>query len=1309
MIFPRPCSRFFFCLCLFLLPLTGVRAQSLAIDSLTGPVTQNEISSFKAYMLTQVPPPTPFGIYNATNGDHNEWADFGGGNALESFGLMYEVTGDITILTNMIHWTDICISERNDLLPAANGGQRVMWTNGIAKVWVPNETNSAGAGYAGGENGDTKAHILYTALLILQNPSLWNQTIPDGNPFGYGVTYFQRATNYVGKCDEANDNYDYIFFSPSNTIANPPTWPAGYHTMFANNIQMMMLGDFQRSAQCHQILGDAPARVAYYNLVCSNAYLQCINGMAAYQPGTTNGYPVYNWAYYPYSKYHSDEENVGHGAYDMLGVWRAYNGGAYGFTQTRILPFANAEAYVMYVATNTFAGNVDGSGTTQNYMQAQWLLLADWNPAVYVVTAEADYASGRYKSTDLMDATMLWMKNRRYLQFSITPTPASQTIAIGGATNFTLAVAALGAMTNNVGLGVSGLPAGAIGTFSSSSANLAALNYPATNITLSITTSGSTPAGIYQLAITGTNGAVTHTNFVTLVVGNYSLSATPSSQTVSAGNSITYSITVATNAGFSGIVSFGVANLPANTSVGFSPSTLSGAGNSMLTINTAINTPAGSYTLTLNGTNGSEVAAITVNLNVVGQTPVWNGASPSDNFWSDSANWGGNGITPNAPLIFSGNTRLNNTNNTASGTTYSNIVFNPGAGAFTLNGNLILLNGNLTNNASNPEAFDLGLDFTNSLTLNGASGPLVIAGGLTNIWNSSGVTTVTLAGNGTLDDDFGSANNPGGTNILTLTNNSANWTIANNPSTTTINTGPWGFQIAAGTVTFGNGVNNPNLNFNTSVSGQDNYVGSLNGGLATLNINSGTLTTASRWDTGSFNSGATGVINQSGGTFNIGSQFQGANVGGGISIVNLNGGTMNISSGNGPFYLASRGNGSLSISGAAALNCGILDVSRNAAGNTVGSAGIVNLDGGTIICGRVGTATANSQTNWLLGSSATVNFNGSTLRASAASATFYQGNTSFPLLPITSIVQLGGAVIDSSNFSITVLEPLQHDSTLGSDLDGGLTKLGAGTLTLATPATYNGDTLVSAGTLMLSGTAAIPDSDSIAVMSGAALDASVRTDGTLTLATGQTLTGNGTVKGSVIVTSGATLAPGGSLSTLTFNNNLTLTGGSTTVFEVSKLPTTNDFARVTGSLVLNGTIFVTNIGATAYAPGDTFKLFSAGTISGAFTNIQPVIPDVNLAWNTNNLAAGILSIVASPTPQPKIISATMIGGGNFIFNATNGVPNWPCYILAATNVSLPLSQWTVIATNNFDANGNLSVTDQPDPTLPQTFYLLQMQ
>src|SRR5579862_2773112 len=373
-----------------------MHAASMAIDSLSGPVTQNEINQFKAYMATQIPPPTPFGLPGGTNGDHNEWADGNGGNALEAMGLMYEISGDITILTNLIGWTDYCVSQRNDLLSAANGGQRVMWTGKIDKVWVPNETNSASAGYAGGENGDTKAHIAYCALLILQNPSLWNLTVPDGNPYGYGVTYFQRATNYIHKCDEGHDEYDYIFYTSTNTIRNPNNWPSGFHTMEANNIQMMLLGYLERLAQCHEILGDDPARVSTYDTIVKTAAGECINGMAGCHPGTTNGYPVYASGYYPWSVYPSQVESVGHAAYDMVGVYRAFNRSSYGFLKSTVTPFANAEVYVMNVATNTFSVNVNASGTTQNYMQAQWLLLSDWNPAVYTVTAQADYASGRY-------------------------------------------------------------------------------------------------------------------------------------------------------------------------------------------------------------------------------------------------------------------------------------------------------------------------------------------------------------------------------------------------------------------------------------------------------------------------------------------------------------------------------------------------------------------------------------------------------------------------------------------------------------------------------------------------------------------------------------------------------------------------------------------------------------------------------------------------------------------------------------------------------------------------------------------------
>lgn len=1285
----------------------GLHAASMAIDSLSGPVTQNEINQFKAYMATQVAPPTPFGLASGTNGDHNEWADGNGGNALEAMGLMYEISGDLTILTNLIGWTDYCVSQRNDLLSATKGGQRVMWTGKIDKVWVPNETNSASAGYAGGENGDTKAHIAYCALLILQRPALWNVTVPDGNPYGYGVTYFQRATNYVHKCDEGHDEYDYIFYTSTNTIRNPVNWPSGFHTMEANNIQMMLLGYLERLAQCHEILGDDPARVSTYDTIVKTAATECINGMAAYHPGTTNGIPVYVWGYYPWSVYKSELESVGHAAYDMVGVYRAFNRSTYGFLKSKVMPFANSEVYLMNVATNTFSGSVDGSGTTQNYMQAQWLLLSDWNPAVYTVTAEADYASGRYKSTTLMDATILWMKNRRYQQFSVTPTPPSQTVAVGGATNFTVAVSPLAGFTNAVALTVNGLPAGATGTFSASPVNLAALNSASTNVTLSIVTSSSTPAGTYPLTIAGTNGAVMQTSNVTLVVGNVALFASPPSQTVSAGAGTGYTINVQTNSGFSGSVAFGISGLPANATASFNPTSVNGAGSSTLSVMTASNTASGNYTLTINGTNGAVVATTTATLTVVGTTPVWNGGSASDSYWSDPTNWSGNGVTPGASLIFSGTVRLRNTNDTAAGTTYSNIVFNPGAGAFTLNGNSITVSGNFSNNSANAQTINFGLNFNNSFTLDGASGPLVIGGGLTNQFSAPSATTLTLTGTGQLTDLFNSTTSPGGTNVLLLNDPAANWTLVHNAVSASV-TVPWVFEVNNGTFTYGTADSAPTLSTTSAHNTpSDNQVGAVSDATATFNMVNGTLTTVTRFNTATV-ANSTGIINQSGGTWNAGDQFQGANGGnaGEVSIVNISGGTMNIGGGGGPFYVASRGTGTLTVSGTGVVNCGHLDISRNANGNSISSVGAVNLSGGTLTVSAVTNISANFETN---GSpTAAFYFNGGTLVArSGAAAGFFHGCTSVPVTPITTIVQEGGAIIDDGGQAISILEPLQHDSSLGGDLDGGLTKLDTGTLTLATVNTYNGDTLVSAGTLALSGAASISDSDSITVAGAATLDASVSTGATVTLAAGQKLTGNGVVKGNVIVANGATLAPGGSLSTLRFNNNLTINGGSTTVFEVSKSPPTHDFAQVAGTLALGGTIVITNVNASPYAAGDSFKLFSAAAYSGAFTNIQPVIPAVNLAWNTNNLSSGILSVVSSPTPSPQI-SAISTDGTNVYLSATNGVANWPCYVLNSTNVSLPLDQWQIAGTNQFDQNGDLNFTNALGTSGCSQFYVLQL-
>src|SRR6478672_1439783 len=96
--------------------------------------------------------------------------------------------------------------------------------------------------------------------------------------------------------------------------------------------------------------------------------------------------------------------------------------------------------------------------------------------------------------------------------FSITASPASQTVTAGAGTSYTATVASSGGFTGAVSFSVSGLPSGASATFNPTSVTSSGSS------TMSVSTSASTPAGTYTLTITGTSGALSHSTTVKLVV-----------------------------------------------------------------------------------------------------------------------------------------------------------------------------------------------------------------------------------------------------------------------------------------------------------------------------------------------------------------------------------------------------------------------------------------------------------------------------------------------------------------------------------------------------------------------------------------------------------------------------------------------------------------------------------------------------------------------------------------------------------------------------------------------------------------------
>jgi autotransporter-associated beta strand protein len=266
----------------------------------------------------------------------------------------------------------------------------------------------------------------------------------------------------------------------------------------------------------------------------------------------------------------------------------------------------------------------------------------------------------------------------------------------------------------------------------------------------------------------------------------------------------------------------------------------------------------------------------------------------------------------------------------------------------------------------------------------------------------------------------------------------------------------------------------------------------------------------------------------------------------------------------------------------------------------------------------------------------------------------------------------------------------------------GLMKTGFGTQTLGDSNTYTGNTTVNAGTFALSGTGSINKTPVIAVAEGATVDVSGRTDGTLTLSSGQTLNGFGTVKGVLTVTSTSTVAPGSaaSLGVLTVTSSATLSG--TTVMKLDKINGTNDVLSVSGTLTYGGMLNVTSLSGTL-AAGDSFKLFNASTYAGSFSTTNlPVLGD-GLVWDTSPLTNGILNVVSKPAPH---ITGFSLSGTNLVFSGTNGWANGTYELLTSTNVALALTNWTAIATNTFDSNGQFNFTNGINPGAPQQFYIL---
>ena len=106
----------------------------------------------------------------------------------------------------------------------------------------------------------------------------------------------------------------------------------------------------------------------------------------------------------------------------------------------------------------------------------------------------------------------------------------------------------------------------------------------------------------------------------TAPVPDFTIAASPASQTVTAGSGTNYTVTTTAENGFAGNVALSVSGLPSGATGAFNPASISGSGTSTLTITTTSSAAAGTYTLTITGSSGSLNHTASVKLIVSGTT-----------------------------------------------------------------------------------------------------------------------------------------------------------------------------------------------------------------------------------------------------------------------------------------------------------------------------------------------------------------------------------------------------------------------------------------------------------------------------------------------------------------------------------------------------------------------------------------------------------------------------------------------------------------------------------------------------------------
>lgn len=627
-----------------------------------------------------------------------------------------------------------------------------------------------------------------------------------------------------------------------------------------------------------------------------------------------------------------------------------------------------------------------------------------------------------------------------------------------------------------------------------------------------------------------------------------------------------------------------------------------------------------------NGANSGTLGAGNVVFAVAGSTLAFNR--------SDALSVG-NDISGDGSVTQAGNgtTTLTGNNSYTRTTTISNGTLQVGAGG----ASGTLGTGNVVNNAS--LVFNRSGALTVGGVISGTGRVTQVGSGTTTLTNANSYSGGTTVQAGTLA--LGSAGTLAATGALNLSGSGAKFDIS--AATGGIRTigalsGVTGTTIALGAnaLTFGN-ANNQSF---AGVIGGTGGIVRQGGGVTTLSGNN-TYTGATTVSAGTLRMG---VANALGNTT-------------AVSLTNVAGVSLDLDGFNQSIgSLAGGGNVNL---GAGSLSLGSNNTSTSYAGVISGTGAVTKLGTGTQTF-----SAANTYTGGTTVQSGTLALSGAGNLAASAAVALTGAGASFDISAANAdrtIGALSGAA--SSTVALGARTLSFGDTTnqvVGSTISGtgGLVKQFSGTTSLTGANTYTGLTTINAGTLAINGSVA----------------------GGVLANNGGTLGGSGSIGGDVTVGKGATLSAGNSPGTLTVAGNLTLSAGSTSVFELGQSGavggTSNDLVSVGGNLTLGGALQATASSAGFYRLFNYGVTNPAATLAGSFdtTSVTGV--------GGFNAASQQISSTAASAGNPGQVNLSVLGAGQSL-QFWNGSAS-----KAGSGLVGGSGTWSGFGSNWTDAQGN---------------------